>query len=116
MNPRDIRAYFFDVQKACGLILQFTRGVTRESFLVDLLLRSAVERQLEILGEAIRKPFELDPSLAQKIMDVRSISGFRDRLAYGYDRVDPAEVWDICQGDLSKLMEEMRILIDEAAR
>ena len=114
MNPRDIRKYLFDVERACTLILQFTRGVTREAFLVDELLRSAVERQSEILGEAIRQALELDPSLAERVTDVRPIIAFRNRLAHGYSKIDPGEVWRICQNDVPKLIEEVRVIMGKS--
>ena len=87
MNPRDIRTYLFDVEKACRLILQFTRGVTGEAFIADELLRSAVERQSEIIGEAMKQALDLDPSLADRVTDVRPIIAFRNRLAHGYSKI-----------------------------
>jgi len=111
MNPRDVRTYLFDVEKACRLIVQFTQGVSREAFLVDELLRSAVERQSGIVGEAMRQALDLDPSLADRVTDVRPIIAFRNRLADGYSKIDPGEVWGICQNDVPKLIEEVRAIM-----
>src|SRR5690242_9199613 len=52
--PRDPRAWLLDVITACELLSDFTRGKTFEDYAADVLLRSAVERQLEIIGEALR--------------------------------------------------------------
>ena len=49
MNPRDVRKYLFDIEKACRLIMEFTRGVDRERFLENQLLQSAAERKAEIV-------------------------------------------------------------------
>ena len=111
MNPRDVRTYLFDVEKACRLIVQFTRGVSGEAFLVNELLRSAVERQLEIVGEATRQALDLDPFLADRVTDVRPIIAFRNRLAHGYSKIDLGEVWYICQNDVPKLIEEVRAIM-----
>jgi len=100
MNPRDVRTYLFDLEKACRPIVQFTRGVSREAFFVDELLRSAVERQLEIVGEAMRQALDLDPSLADQVTDIRPIIAFRNRPAHGYSKIDRGEVWAICQDDV----------------
>ena len=55
---REPRAYLWDVREAADNILELTRGIRIESYLEDLMLRSAVERQFEILGEA---PFSPQP-------------------------------------------------------
>ena len=47
------KKYLFDIQRAAGLIRNFTRGKTFAEFESDLMLRSAVERQFEIIGEAL---------------------------------------------------------------
>jgi uncharacterized protein with HEPN domain len=53
MPPRDLRAYLFDIAEACRLVDEFTRGKSADDYAGDPLLRSGVERQLEIVGEAL---------------------------------------------------------------
>ena len=53
MPPRDLRAYLLDVAEACQLVMEFTRGSSAEAYAGDPLLRSAVERQLEISSSAL---------------------------------------------------------------
>jgi uncharacterized protein with HEPN domain len=50
--PRDPRAWLLDIIGACDLLAEFTAGKTFEDYASNAMLRSAVERQLEIIGEA----------------------------------------------------------------
>jgi uncharacterized protein with HEPN domain len=63
MMPRDIRAHLFDIVQACTLLRQFTTGKTFAAYKADPMLRSAVERQFEIIGEALNQALRLDPGL-----------------------------------------------------
>ena len=51
--PRDLRKYFYDIEQACKLLAEFTSGKTFADYTTDAMLRSAVERQFEIIGEAL---------------------------------------------------------------
>ena len=84
MRSREVQKLLFDVEKACKLVVKFTRDSTLDAFLGDEMLQSAVERQSEIIGEALRKSVDLDPSLSQRIPDIRRIVAFRNRLIHGY--------------------------------
>ena len=53
MTRRDLRAYLHDVAEACRMIAAFTAGKSFDDYTADPMLRSAVERQFEILGEAL---------------------------------------------------------------
>ena len=68
-----------DVLAACDLLADFTRGKRFEDYAADALLRSAVERQLEIIGEALRVAVQHRPDLATQITDVPAIIAFRNR-------------------------------------
>jgi uncharacterized protein with HEPN domain len=111
MNPRDVRKFLFDVQRACTLTTDFTRGVSKEAFLSNELLQSAVERQLMIAGEALRQALDLDASLADVVTDTRLIIAFRNRLAHGYSDILPDVVWGIAQNDVPRLLEEVRLAL-----
>lgn len=63
MSPRDVRAYLFDIAEACGLVLEFTNGKAAVDYASDPMLRSAVERQLEIVGEALAQALRHHPDL-----------------------------------------------------
>ncbi|OPY05532.1 MAG: hypothetical protein A4E67_01883 [Syntrophaceae bacterium PtaB.Bin038] len=93
MRQRDIRKYVYDVAQACDLIPQFTKGKSLENCRSDPLLRSAVERQFEIVGEALRQAIKLQPSIAQRVTDAARIIAFRNRLIHGYAFVSDEVVW-----------------------
>jgi len=71
----------------------------------DVMLRSAVERQFEIIGEALARLERLDPSTASQIKDVREIIAFRNVLAHGYGVIDDGIVWGNIQLEVPDLLQ-----------
>lgn len=110
---RDVRVYLADVLDAARLIGQFTVDRDLESYRSDAMLRSAVERQLEIIGEALIRLVRTDPTVAARISDVATIIGFRNVLAHGYDVVDDEIVWETIRVDLPRLEAETAGLLAE---
>jgi len=64
--PRDIRTYLHDVLVAGGLIRRFVSGRSLVDYEDDPMLRSAVERQFEVIGEALRRAVETNPGFARR--------------------------------------------------
>jgi uncharacterized protein with HEPN domain len=77
----------------------------------DELLRSGVERQFGIIGEAMTRLLKLDRTIAEHITDFRKIAGFRHVLIHGYDAVDDETSWSIITGKLSILRVELEELL-----
>ena len=113
MKRPDVRTYLFDVAQACDLLDAFTRGRSFDDYAGDPMLRSAVERQFEVAGEALRRAFEVDGSLGQRITDASRIIAFRNRLTHGYATVSNEVVWGIVERHLLTLREEVQALIGE---
>ena len=105
--PRDVAKYLHDIRAACDLIAEFTQGRTFEDYESDAMLRSAVERQFEIAGEALRNAVELEPSLLDKVSHARDIIAFRNRLIHGYSQVSNELVWGVVERDVATLRVEV---------
>src|SRR3712207_6186485 len=76
-------------------VVSETAGLTFEAYAQRRQLRSAVERELEIVGGAARRLMREDPATAAALTDVPKVIAFRNVLAHGYDVVDHAIVWEI---------------------
>ena len=113
MKQLDIRKYLFDMNEACELLIQFTAGKTFLDYSTDPMLRSAVERQFEIIGEALAQVLRLDPSLRSRISDAGRIVAFRNRLIHSYSSVADDVVWGILEANLPSLRKEVATLMRE---
>jgi uncharacterized protein with HEPN domain len=79
----------------------------------DRGFRSAVERELQIIGEAVMQLERVTPQLAAQISEHRNIIGFRHVLVHGYDSLHPATVWNVIEVRLPVLAGEVQTLLDE---
>ncbi len=93
-----------DAIGACRAIQIFTAQVSFADYSGNLMLRSAVERQFEILGEALNRASEANPAFQPSLPDVSRIVGMRNRIIHGYDSVDDEIVWDAIQHHLPPLL------------
>lgn len=77
-------------------------------FYDDIILQRAVERDLEIIGEAIKKMIEIDPNI--QITSSKNIIGLRNIISHAYDTVEPEMLWGIIQKNIPVLADEIRKL------
>ena len=110
MPPEELK-FLHDIAQACGLLQQFTVGKTVHDFRDDALLRSAVERQFIIVGEALLQALRLHPDLAKSITNSRRIVNFRNVIVHGYAQVVPDTVWGMLEKHLPKLHDEVQSLL-----
>ncbi len=113
MKRLEIRKYLFDIVQACDLLKRFTTGKTFDDYTADPMLRSAVERQFEIVGEALNQALQLDPSLEARISSTRRIIAFRNRLIHGYASIADEVVWGVIETNLASLHREVNNLLNE---
>lgn len=111
---RDARCYLWDALKAAEAIQAFLRGKTYEAFIEDNLLRSAVERQLQIIGEALSQLAKVDPQVASNVAELRRIIAFRNILVHGYAAIDYDTVWRLIQDKLPELQTNLTMLLRAA--
>ncbi len=102
------------MREATTLVLSFIAGMTREEYLADDLRRSAVERQMQNVGEALAQLSKIDPQLAASIVDGHKIISFRNVLVHGYATLDHARVWETIQTDLPTLQLQLEALLKAA--
>jgi uncharacterized protein with HEPN domain len=109
--PRDPKCYLWDARNAADAVTRFTHGKAFEAFLTDDLLRAAVERQFEIVGEALRQLSQIDSTLASRIPHLRRIVAFRNILVHGYASIDHENVWHVIQVELPALQGTLGALL-----
>ena len=107
----EILAHLHDVIQAGRAIRKFIAGRSFEDYADDELLRSAVERKFEIMGEGLNRIGREEPELLAQIRDHRDIISFRNILVHGYDAIDDRIVWGVVEEDLDGLIEDVDKLI-----
>jgi uncharacterized protein with HEPN domain len=107
------RKLLFDVLDSGQSILSYSAGRSFTEYEADRKFRRAVEREFEIIGEALNRLGNLDPATSSSISELPRIVGFRNRLIHGYDSVDDATVWGIIEGHLPKLLAQAEALLAE---
>jgi uncharacterized protein with HEPN domain len=112
MEPES-RKFLYDMREAARLLARFSEGKTFEEYTGDPMLRSAVERQFKILGEALAQLNRHDPETAKRVPEHRRIISFRNVLIHGYAAVDDRIVWGVLQRDLLRVLEHIELMLDD---
>ncbi|MCR1795701.1 DUF86 domain-containing protein [Leptospira sp. id769339] len=102
---RDFGAYLQDIIESINEIEKFTSGINSKAiFVSNIEKKRAVERDIEIIGEAVKK---LPDSLRNFHPEIewKKIAGIRDILAHGYFSIDDDIIWDIIKNRLTSLKE-----------
>ena len=97
-----------DAAHAAGLALQFLAGRSLDMYRADVLLRSAVERQVEIVGEACRRALQEDDELRSRIPEMVLAVAMRNRIAHGYDTVDDTIVFETVVAQFAVLVQGLQ--------
>ncbi|MCA9879635.1 MAG: DUF86 domain-containing protein [Thermomicrobiales bacterium] len=101
------------IREAAGYIAADTAGMDFEAFEADRRTRQLVERNFEIIGEAMHRLRRHAPELVDRISTSHEIVGFRNHLAHGYDKIDQSTVWRAVQEKLPILRDEVDALLRE---
>ena len=110
MHP-ELKIWLKDIELSIKEIHEFfpAHGNYKD-FKDDLKTRKAIERNIEIIGEAMRRIREVDPLV--KISDSRKISDTRNRIIHGYDTVSPDVIWLILTRYIPILESEVKELLE----
>ncbi len=106
MNEK-IHKYLYDIKFAIDEVdSYFTQKEKRfENYSKDILLKRAIERDLEIIGEAINRILSIDPEFP--IQNARKIVGLRNQIIHAYDNISDENIWGIIMNHIPKLKEEI---------
>jgi len=110
MRP-EVKKFLFDIDAAGQSLAEFLNGKSFKDYNDSDFLRSAVERKLMIIGEAVNQAMHIDPDLESEIPGARKIVDFRNILVHGYSAIENQTVWGILQRDLSKLRQQVADLL-----
>jgi uncharacterized protein with HEPN domain len=111
--PKYQLEYLKHIQDEIEFIIKISKTIRKEVFQEDDVLKRALVRSLEIIGEAVKK---LSPDFREKYnyVDWKAIAGMRDKLIHDYAGVDYDLVWDVVVNEIPLLKEEIEgILIKE---
>ena len=110
MQPKTLK-YLLDIQSIISEIelIKTKTNNNFNQFKSDFILQRAIERDLEIIGEAVRKITELDDSV--KLSSTKNIIGLRNIISHAYDSIEPEMIWGIIQNNIPVLNEEVNNII-----
>ena len=110
MMDNEVKKYLYDIQESINSIETYL-GTKRDfnMYLENKMLRRAVEREFEIIGEAMNKMDKLMPNI--EISSKQMIIGMRNRVIHGYDKIDDGIVWGTIVRHLPVLKEEINKLL-----
>jgi len=115
MRP-ETAAALYDMSQAADRIVEATEGKTFDDYQCDWYFQSAVERQFEILGEALARIRDLERPIFEQIPEAAKVIALRNIIIHGYDAIDPRVLWAIVEQKLSELRAPLGRLLEEARR
>ena len=107
--PRDSKVYLEDILEAIARIRRYTSGLSREAFAGDERTLDAVVRNLEVIGEAVKR-LPADVRSHAPAVEWQKIAGLRDILIHQYFGIDIEILWDIVENKLPGLEAAVRSL------
>lgn len=113
MQP-EAPALIWDARRATDRVVEFVSGRSWDDYRQDVMLRSAVERQFQIIGEALNRLSKVDSATAARVPDLARIVAFRNVLVHGYAQIDDALVWEVASTRVPELTAVLAGLLDGA--
>ncbi len=106
MNEKNDLAYIEHILESIGAIMNFSKGINKKKLISNRLKQSAIVREIEIIGEAVKN---ISKNLKDKHKEIRwkEIAGTRDKMIHHYFGVDMNIIWDIIKKDLPDLKKKI---------
>ena len=110
--PRDSKAFIIDILEAIQRVEEFTDSLSMDDFIESKLHQDAVIRNLEIIGEAVKR---LPGNLRNRYPDIewKKIAGLRDILIHSYFGIDVEIVWDVVKNKLPEFKEQINLILSK---
>ena len=111
MKSRHDRLYLYDIIECCDRVAEYINGVREEDYQVNPMLRDALVRNIEVVGEAVK-------NLSQEITDAHpniawsQIARMRDKIAHHYFRINLDVVWKTATDDLPALRPQIAVIYE----
>jgi uncharacterized protein with HEPN domain len=109
----DIKTWLYDILQSIKEVESYYADKPKifEEYISDFKTKRAVERNIEIIGEAVNRIIKRDKLF--KLNNARQIIGTRNRIIHGYDKVTDDLIWSIIINHLPKLREEVENLLKQ---
>jgi len=109
----EIKTWLFDILQSIHEVESYyeSRPKVFEEYVTDIKTKRAVERNIEIIGEAVGRILKRNKNF--RLENARKIIGTRNRIIHGYDKVTDELIWSIVMNHLPKLRDEISRLLEE---
>jgi len=104
--------YLHHILDECKFILTTTSGMTKGQLLEDEVMKRAVVRSLEIIGEASKK-IPVDIKLKWHTISWKNMAGMRDRLIHDYAGINYSIVWDVIHNKIPELEKQITSVVED---
>ncbi|CAN5499607.1 DUF86 domain-containing protein [soil metagenome] len=111
MNDR-VKSRLHSALLAAQAISEFIAQKDLNDYMEDDFLRSAVERKLEIIGEALNHAAALEPAIEDEVSELRAIVGLLNRLIHEYEEIDNLAVWAVARDKVPPLLASLSDLLE----
>jgi uncharacterized protein with HEPN domain len=106
------KKFLYDIAQAAKDVRAFTENLSFADYTPNRLVKAAVERKFEIMGEALNRLHKISPETAESVRNHKKIIAFRNVLIHGYDVVSDPIVWDIIQNSLPEVLQDIEALLN----
>lgn len=112
---KQLKTWLYDILRSIDEIEGYyhNKPMVFEHYVADIKTKRAVERDLEIIGEAVNRIVKKDSGFS--LTHAQQIIGTRNRIIHGYDSVSDEMIWSIVINHLPKLKQEVMLLLNEPA-